>query len=73
MLILATRWGDASIIAPFRYTRLVFSILLAVLVMDERPLWETWIGATMIVVSGCYIIFNERHKLINRTGDKSKA
>ena len=73
MLILATRWGDASIIAPFRYTRLVFSLLLAVLVMDEQPLWETWIGATMIVVSGCYIIFNERHKLINRTGDKSKA
>ena len=73
MLILATRWGDASIIAPFRYTRLVFSILLAVLVMDEQPLWETWIGATMIVVSGCYIFFNERHKIINRTSDKSKA
>ena len=73
MLILATRWGDASIIAPFRYTRLVFSILLAVLVMDEQPLWETWIGATMIVVSGCYIFLNERHKIINRTSDKSKA
>ena len=65
MLILATRHGDASIIAPFRYTRLVFSMLLAILVMSEQPSWQTWLGATVILVSGSYIFFNERFQAVN--------
>ena len=71
-VLLGSNTRDEIVDKVFR-TELVFSILLAVLVMDEQPLWETWIGATMIVVSGCYIFLNERHKIINRTSDKSKA
>ena len=56
MLILATRHGDASVIAPFRYTRIVFAMILAVFVMHESPPWQTLLGAAIILSSGCYIL-----------------
>ena len=70
MLILATRHGDASIIAPFRYTRLVFAMLLAMVVMSEQPPWQTWLGATVILLSGSYIFLNERFRAANNTCSK---
>ena len=73
MLILATRHGDASIIAPFRYTRLVFSMLLAILVMSEQPPWQTWLGATVILLSGSYIFFKERLRAVNKIRSKTNV
>jgi len=37
MLVLATRKGDVSVISPFRYTRLLFALILAVFILGERP------------------------------------
>lgn len=50
----ATRLGQASVVAPFRYTRLLFSFVLAVLVLGERPDALTLIGVAIIVGSGLY-------------------
>jgi drug/metabolite transporter (DMT)-like permease len=50
----ATRLGEASVVAPFRYTRLIFSFLLAVVVLGERPDALTLIGVAVIVGSGLY-------------------
>ena len=54
MLVLATRKGDVSVISPFRYTRLLFALLLAIFVLGERSDTYTLIGATIIILSGCY-------------------
>ncbi len=60
MLVLATRKGDISVISPFRYSRLIFAIVLAILVLNERPDTLTLVGAAIIVASGYYTIWRER-------------
>ena len=60
MLVLATRKGDISVISPFRYSRLIFALVLAILVLNERPDTLTLFGAAIIVISGYYTIWRER-------------
>ena len=59
MLVLATRQGDVSIISPFRYTRLIFALSLAIFILEERPDIYTIIGAIIIIISGCYTCWRE--------------
>ncbi|PZQ99722.1 MAG: EamA family transporter [Cereibacter sphaeroides] len=56
----ATRHGEISVIAPFRYARLLFSLILAVLIFSERPDVTTYAGATLIIGSGLYAFARER-------------
>ena len=60
MLVLATRKGDISVISPFRYSRLIFALVLAILVLNEHPDTLTLFGAAIIVASGYYTIWRER-------------
>jgi len=59
-IILATRMGDVAVIAPFRYSRLPFAMIIGVLVFSESPDMWTLIGATIIIVSGIYTFLRER-------------
>jgi drug/metabolite transporter (DMT)-like permease len=56
----ATRTGAVAVVAPFRYTRLVFSMGLGVVFLAERPDGLTLIGAGLIVASGLYAFARER-------------
>jgi len=56
----AMRLGDVSLIAPFRYTRLVFALILAVALLGERPDALTLLGAALVVGSGLYALARER-------------
>ena len=49
----------ASALAPYRYVRLVFALILAFIVFDERPDTPTMLGAGVIVASGCYMMWRE--------------
>ena len=60
-VVLATRDGDVSVISPFRYSRLVFAMLLSVIILSERPDLFTLSGALVIVVSGIYTYIRESH------------
>ncbi|WP_312527116.1 DMT family transporter [Paracoccus sp. (in: a-proteobacteria)] len=59
MLVAATRVGEASALAPYRYARLVFALILAVIIFGEHPDLLTLIGATIIVGSGGYAMWRE--------------
>jgi len=59
LLLTATRLGEASALAPYRYARLVFALILAFLVFGERPDAPTLTGAAIIVASGCYTMWRE--------------
>jgi drug/metabolite transporter (DMT)-like permease len=59
-LISATRIGDASVVSPFRYSRLIFALALAMGFLGERPDSTTFIGAAIILTSGIYIFWRER-------------
>lgn len=52
----AMRTGEISSVTPFRYTRLVFAIGLAMALFDEDPDALTWIGAALIVGSGLFAL-----------------
>jgi drug/metabolite transporter (DMT)-like permease len=52
----AMRTGEVGFVTPFRYTRLVFAMILAVLVFGERPDLFTLIGSALIVSSGIYTL-----------------
>ena len=58
-LVIASRIGEMSVISPFRYSRIVFAMLLSILVLKENPDSFTLIGATIIVVSGLYTFLRE--------------
>lgn len=63
MIIEATRCGDVSAIAPFRYTRLVFALGLGFVVFAERPDAWTLGGAALIIASGIYTVLRERARM----------
>lgn len=56
----AMRAGEVSAIAPFRYTRLVFALILAVVFLGERPDGWTLGGAAVIIATGLYTLSRER-------------
>jgi len=58
-IVLATRNGDVSVISPFRYSRLVFAMLLSIIILSERPDLVTLSGASIIVISGIYTFIRE--------------
>ncbi|MCG7492322.1 DMT family transporter [Thalassobius sp. Cn5-15] len=62
-IVMATRIGDASALAPFRYSRMVFSMTLGILILGERPEMMTYVGAALIIGSGFYTYIRERRLL----------
>lgn len=59
-LTLAVRSGELSFVSPFRYARLIFAVILAVLIFGERPDAMTLLGGAVIVGSGIYSVLRER-------------
>ena len=62
MITSALRTGEVSTVAPFRYTRILFSLGIAFAVFGEIPDFWTWVGAALIVGSGLYAFFRERQR-----------
>ncbi len=58
-IVIAARTGEMSVISPFRYSRLVFAMILSVIVLSERPDILTLLGAAIIVASGVYTFIRE--------------
>lgn len=56
----AMRVGDISVVTPFRYTRLIFALILAAVIFGERPDALTYLGAAIIVASGVFTVWRER-------------
>jgi drug/metabolite transporter (DMT)-like permease len=50
----AMRTGEVGAVTPFRYTRLVFALILGASVLGERPDAATLAGAALIVAAGIY-------------------
>jgi drug/metabolite transporter (DMT)-like permease len=58
-LNIALRLGEASVVVPFRYTRLIFAIALGMLVLGERLETTTIVGLGLVVASGLYAFLRE--------------
>ncbi|WP_428247537.1 DMT family transporter [Ferrovibrio sp.] len=60
MVIDAMRHGDLSLVSPFRYVALIFSLLFGYLVWGDWPNLWAWIGILVVVGSGLYVLHRER-------------
>jgi len=59
-MINAFNFAEASLLAPFNYTKLLWVAILGYLVFDDIPSLEMWIGAGIIVSAGLYVLYREK-------------
>ncbi|MDK3016368.1 DMT family transporter [Pseudodonghicola flavimaris] len=59
-LTAAMRVGEVSFVTPFRYTRIIFALVFALAVFNERPNALMLVGTAVIVASGIYTLWRER-------------
>lgn len=64
-IVMAMRVGDVAIVAPFRYSSLIWAILIGWLAFGEVPVGWTLIGAAIVVATGLYTYLRE-HQLQRR-------
>ena len=58
--VAAMRHGDIGLVAPFRYTSLLWAIALGFLVFGNLPDFWTLIGAAIVVAAGLFTLWRER-------------
>lgn len=54
------RHADMSVVAPFEYTSLVFSIFIGYFAFGDVPTWQMLVGGVIVIGSGLSIIWRER-------------
>jgi drug/metabolite transporter (DMT)-like permease len=60
MAIMTMRVGDLGLVAPFRYTSLIWATLLGWLLFGTLPDFWTIVGAVIVVGSGLYMLLRQR-------------
>ena len=58
--ILAMRHGDVSFVSPFRYSILIWALLLGFFVFGDVPDFWASTGAVIVVGSGLFSFYRER-------------
>jgi drug/metabolite transporter (DMT)-like permease len=74
IVVFAFRYADASVLAPFSYSQLLWVSILGFLVFGEVPSVWTVVGAAFIVCSGLYTAHRERvrrSQLLTAAGESS--
>ena len=59
-IVLAVRLGDTSAVAPFRYTGLIWALILGVAIFGEWPSALTLLGGAVVVATGIFTLYRER-------------
>jgi drug/metabolite transporter (DMT)-like permease len=60
LIIMAMRHGEMAVIAPFRYTALLYALILGYLIWGEIPDSWTWVGIGLLVGAGLSLIWSNR-------------
>lgn len=72
----AMRWGDVGLVAPFRYTSLLWAIVLGYAVFGDLPDGWTLVGAAIVVAAGVFTLLRERRlvrtQTISETGNRGR-
>ena len=55
----AMRHGEVALIAPFRYTALLWAILFGWIGFRTLPDYWTWVGAALVVASGLFALWRQ--------------
>jgi drug/metabolite transporter (DMT)-like permease len=63
LLTVSMRGGEMSLIAPFRYTGLLYALVLGFVVWGDVPNALAWAGIALLVAAGLYVLHGERRRL----------
>lgn len=58
-VIIAMRRGETAFVSPFRYTILLWAILLGIVVFGDIPDFWTIVGSLILVITGVYTFYRE--------------
>lgn len=58
--VMVMRVGDIGFVAPFRYTSLLWALVLGIALFGEWPDMLTLLGAAIVVASGLFMFYRER-------------
>ena len=67
----AYRLAEASVVTPFEYSYLPWSVFWGIMIFGTYPGWNTWVGIVLIVGAGLLIVFRETlrgRKVVRRRG-----
>ena len=56
LIVVSTRHGDLSLIAPFRYTALLFATIAGFVIWGDTPNALAWGGIALVIASGIYVL-----------------
>ena len=59
LMIEAFRLGEAALVAPFKYTSMVWALLFGFLIFGDLPDASTLLGAGVVVLAGFYVLRRE--------------
>ena len=59
-LVAAMRTGEIAVVAPFRYSIILWAILAGYLVWQERPDLPSWVGIAIVTAAGLYTFLREQ-------------
>ncbi len=65
-IIDAMRHGEVAVVAPFRYSVIVWAILAGILIFGEHPDRTALLGTAMVILAGIYTFMRERRLRIER-------
>ena len=60
LMIETFRYGEAALVAPFKYSGVVYAAILGYLVWGDIPDLRTVIGVTVVITAGIYILHREQ-------------
>ena len=67
------RYGEASLLAPFDYTAMIWAVALGYFVFGELPMANVWIGAAIVIAAGLLILWREHRLKLARDRAVSSA
>lgn len=62
LITLSLRYADASLLAPFDYTTLVWSMLIGYLFLNSLPTPSTLTGAVIVATAGLFTVWSEQRQ-----------
>jgi drug/metabolite transporter (DMT)-like permease len=66
--VMAMRQGEIGFVSPFRYTILLWAILLGAIVFGDVPDVMMLLGSAIVVVTGVYTFYRERRLRLRSAG-----
>jgi drug/metabolite transporter (DMT)-like permease len=61
-IVIGMRQGELSVIGPFRYSGLLWALVIGYLVWGDLPNRLAWAGIALLTGSGLYVVYRERKR-----------